>query len=115
MRELENDVERAVILCKADTLTQNLFPIPGEKTSPVLTSFNPPEPFSSLEADATPPSLLPEAVETLEKRMIETALTKTGGNQRRAAQLLGLTERMIGYKIKTYGIKLKYGHPSQES
>lgn len=101
VRELENALERAVVLSKGDTLTPDLFPIPKDKSSPGLTTFNPEPPPDSL------PSLLPKAVETLEKRMIESALEKTGGNQRRAAQLLGLTERMIGYKIKQYGLKAK--------
>ena len=100
VRELENAIERAVVLCKADTLKSELFPIPHDAKGPGLLHFNP-----ELPADSTSP-LLPEAVETLEKRMIETALKKTDGNQRRAAKLLGLTERMIGYKIKTYGLKV---------
>ena len=101
VRELENAIERAVVLCKEDTLKPDLFPIPQDGRSPGLTTFNPQTPAESL------PGLLPEAVEILEKRMIESALQKTGGNQRRAAQLLGLTERMIGYKIKQYHLKTK--------
>lgn len=101
VRELENAIERAVVLCKGETLTPDLFPIPKDGSLPGLTSFNP-------QSDAeTTPTKLPEAVETMEKKMIESALQMTGGNQRRAAQQLGLTERMIGYKIKHYGIKTK--------
>lgn len=101
VRELENAVERAVVLSKGETLTPDLFPIPKDIRGPGLTTFNP-------QAASEPlPSLLPEAVETLERQMIESALQKTGGNQRRAAQLLGLTERMIGYKIKQCGLKAK--------
>ena len=32
------------------------------------------------------------------------ALKKSGGQQRKAAKELGLTERILGYKIKQYGI-----------
>ncbi len=101
VRELENALERAVVLCKGETLKPDLFPIPQDGKGPGLTSFNP-EPSGEPVSGA-----LPQAVESLEKRMIESALQKTGGNQRRAAQLLGLTERMIGYKIKQYGLKIK--------
>lgn len=101
VRELENAIERAVVLCKKETLTPELFPIPQDGKGPGLTTFNPQLASESL------PAHLPEAVETLEKRMIDSALQKTGGNQRRAAQLLGLTERMIGYKIQQYGLKSK--------
>jgi Nif-specific regulatory protein len=101
VRELENAIERAVVLCKENTLTPELFPIPKDVEGPGLKEFNPEAPLGSLRGP------LPDAVEKLEKGMIEEALQKTGGNQRKAAQLLGLTERMIGYKIKQYGLKTK--------
>ena len=47
---------------------------------------------------------LPVAVEKLERKLLLNALQKTGGNKRKAAQLLGITERMLGYKVKLYGI-----------
>ena len=100
VRELENALERAVVLSKSETLTPELFPIPQHEKGPGLTQFNPELPEEAL------PSFLPAAVEMLEKRMIEETLKKTGGNQRRAAQILGLTERMIGYKIKNYSLKI---------
>lgn len=102
VRELENAVERAVVLCKGDTLTPDLFPIPAQEIR-----LSPSSSLTSLPDPDALPTLLPQAVEMLEKRMIESALQKTGGNQRRAAQLLGLTERMIGYKIKQCGIKYR--------
>lgn len=37
--------------------------------------------------------------------MIREALEKTGHHQTRAAALLGLSERMPRYKLKTYGLK----------
>jgi Nif-specific regulatory protein len=104
VRELENAIERAVVLCQGDTLTPNLFPIPGDKTQPVLSGFKPPEPYSSLEMSAGWGSLS-HSVESLEKRMIEEAMSQTKGNQRRAARLLGITERILGYKLKKYNIK----------
>lgn len=99
IRELENALERAVVLCKETTLTPDLFPIPQDGKGPGLTTFNPQLSPESLSGP------LPKAVEKMEKSLIESALKKTGGNQRRAAHLLGLTERMIGYKIKRYGLK----------
>jgi DNA-binding NtrC family response regulator len=41
-----------------------------------------------------------------EKRMIETALQKTGGNRRRAAQLLGIGERTLYRKLKEYDLDI---------
>jgi DNA-binding NtrC family response regulator len=43
-------------------------------------------------------------IETMEKRMIETALTKYSGNRRKAAKALGLSERTLYRKISEYGI-----------
>lgn len=107
VRELENAITRAIILCKKDTLTPELFPIPSETRShPALQSFNPPDPISDLE-NVSFDGPMPEKVENLEKRMIQHALEKSNGNQRQAAKILGLTERILGYKIKKYGIAAK--------
>lgn len=98
VRELENAIERAVVLCKGDTLTPELFPIPGIKKKPTQNSS------SGMDAvDLNQP--LPDAVSAVEKKMIQEALNQTKGNQRKAAQVLGITERMLGYKVKTYGLK----------
>jgi DNA-binding NtrC family response regulator len=44
-----------------------------------------------------------QAVATFEQKLIQDALLKTGGNKRKAAQLLGVTERIFSYKLKHYG------------
>lgn len=48
---------------------------------------------------------LPEAVHELEKQMIEEAMARSGGNQRLASEILGITERMLGYRLKQYGLR----------
>ncbi|HNX68157.1 MAG TPA: nif-specific transcriptional activator NifA [Candidatus Omnitrophota bacterium] len=103
IRELENAIERAVILCKSDTLEAGLFPIPGEKDHPATIPLKVSDVVAEGERDLS--GSLSEAVEKLEKKMILEALRKTGGNQRKASQLLGVTERILGYKVKTYGLK----------
>jgi len=47
---------------------------------------------------------LTERLNALEKEAITEALSETGWVKARAARMLGITERMIGYKIKKYGI-----------
>jgi len=47
---------------------------------------------------------LTEIIENKEKELIIDALKKFNGQQRKAAIELGLTERILGYKIKKYGI-----------
>lgn len=103
IRELENVIERAVILCKGDTLEVGLFPIPGRKDHPAAV----PIPSAVPAASDLPfeEGHLTEAVEKLERCMMTTALKKTRGNQRQAAKILGITERILGYKIKIYNLK----------
>jgi len=48
---------------------------------------------------------LPDAIHELEKQMIEEAMVRSGGNQRMASEILGITERMLGYRLKHYGFK----------
>ena len=48
---------------------------------------------------------LPEAVHELEKQMIEEAMARSGGNQRLGSEILGITERMLGYRLKHYDLK----------
>lgn len=106
VRELQNAVERAVVMCQSDTLTPNLLPIPGEKGIPSLAAFKPPAYASQIEESGSGAEggSLPDRVETLERKMISEVLERTQGNQRKAASLLGLTERMLGYKIKKFGL-----------
>ena len=47
---------------------------------------------------------LAEIIANKEKELIIDALKKSGGQQRKAASELGLTERILGYKIKMYAI-----------
>lgn len=44
-------------------------------------------------------------VREFEVKLIRAALLKTGGNQRRAASLLGVKTTTLHNKIKSYGIK----------
>ncbi|RMG00171.1 MAG: hypothetical protein D6726_11740 [Nitrospirae bacterium] len=50
---------------------------------------------------------LKDRVEEMEREEIKKALRHCRGVKARAARELGITERMIRYKIKKYGIKRK--------
>ncbi len=90
VRELENTVERLVVMCSGKTATRADLPLNVRDAS--MRSF-------------TVKGSLPSTVQDIEKARIIDALEKTGWVQARAARMLGLTPRQIGYKIKTYGIK----------
>lgn len=96
VRELENAIERAVVLCRSDVITVNDLPnvIKGFKAEKeMVTNEN---------------TSLIEQVEALEKKLIFDALSKTNGNQSQAGRMLGLTERNLRYKMQKYEIK-KFG------
>ncbi len=88
VRELENIIERAVVLTRDGVIGPDDLPLtlrdPGE---------DPPKPGS-----------LPAAVEEIERQMIHDALVRAGGIQTRAAEMLGISERVLRYKLKKYGL-----------
>jgi DNA-binding NtrC family response regulator len=89
VRELENLIERAVVLCRGDIIGRGDLPLRLEEP----------------EAIDEPQAHLTAAVEGLERRMIKDALKRAGGVQTRAADLLGITERALRYKLKKYGLQ----------
>lgn len=90
VRELENVVERAVILSQKELITPQELPANlGAQEATLLPAAG---------------ASLPEIVESIEKQRIREALEKYK-TQRNAAKALGITERMLGYKIKNYSIQ----------
>jgi len=92
VRELENTVERLVVMSRRNTVTAADLPLNITENQ----ARSRPE---TQTADA-----LPSEIADIEKARILDALRKTGWNQAKAARLLGLTPRQIGYKIKRHGI-----------
>ena len=96
VREVENAIERAVIMCQGDVIGKEHFPIDLRANIKPLHAVH----FDPSNGSET----MPKAVEIMERKMIAEALQKTGGNKRKAAQILGLTERILGYKVKQYNL-----------
>jgi len=89
VRELENTMERAVILCDDS----------------VIRSYHLPPTLQMAEHTGTQQQRsLKESVVQLEKELIVDALKSSRGNVRKASKMLQSTERILGYKIKKYGI-----------
>ena len=110
-RELENFIERAVLLCKEEEISpENIFLNGFFNTSPVaghqrtldygarapenLTSAQPQSLFAG-------PTL---TLEEMEKGLILSTLEKVNGNRTRAADLLGVSVRTIRNKLNHYGL-----------
>ena len=53
---------------------------------------------------ATAPPKLDESLDRLERELIVNALRATRGNQAKAARLLGVTERVMGLRVRKHGL-----------
>jgi two-component system NtrC family response regulator len=89
VRELENLIERAVVLTRDDVIGSGDLP---------LTVQNP-------EVEGNRETNLTVAVEALERHMIKETLARSDGVQTRAAELLGISERGLRYKLIKYGFQ----------
>ena len=90
IRELENIIERAVVFCEGQTLTSSDLPV-----------------FLKEKKEEEPDReglSLKEKVKRLEVREIQRALLENGSVKSKAARALGITERMLSYKMKIYNI-----------
>jgi two-component system NtrC family response regulator len=93
VRELENIMERAVVLSKRGSITTADLPLHVQTVSNERK-------LSSRELTGS----LNETLDTVERGLILDALKEAGGIKTRAAQRLGLSERMLRYKLKKYQI-----------
>ena len=89
-RQLENEIKRLVASVRGKIINEDQIAIPSE-TKPV--------PPPTHAAPITGKSLF-EAVETLERRMIQDALNQAGGNKLKAAQVLGMSRGGFLKKLK---------------
>jgi Nif-specific regulatory protein len=93
IRELENCIERAVLLCNEDVIRSEHLP-------PSLQMIK--------KDESVARRTLNEIIENKERELIVDALKKFDGHQRKTARELGVSERILGYKIKKYNIHPKY-------
>jgi len=91
IRELENVVERSVIMMRGDFITPDEFP-------DVLKSLDPE--YEQISAEM----LSGKSLKEMEKAMIMRTLQETDGNRTRAAEILGISRRTLQLKLKEYGV-----------
>jgi transcriptional regulator with PAS, ATPase and Fis domain len=90
IRELENIIERAVVFADSSFITLADIPVFLKEKK---------------EGEVAPEGLsLDDQVGRLEVREIKRALIEAGGVKARAARALGITERVLGYKMKAHGL-----------
>jgi Nif-specific regulatory protein len=94
VRELENIIERAVVLAKSETITSAEIPLH-------LKTVEIEEKICVAKRDGS----LTDTLDTLERGIIMEAMKSAGGIQTRAAEKLGISERVLRYKLKKFKIK----------
>ena len=92
IRELENIIERAVILARGSRITADLLPIRTNTTAP-----------ASLKADGR------DSLESVERNHILWVLKKTAYHKSRSAEILGITRNTLDRKIADYGLTIPRG------
>lgn len=91
IRELENVIERAVIMARGDMVDPEHFPS-------TLKHHDANEPVKE------PVLASGRSLKEVEKEMILKTLEDMGGNRTRTAQMLGISRRTLQLKLKDYGI-----------
>ena len=93
VRELKNIIERAMILGEGDSLLMEHLPreiLPGNQEQ-IMAGFNLPREGISMDK--------------LEESLVREALIMTGGNQTKAAMLLGMSRDSLRYRMQKFGIE----------
>ncbi len=94
VRELENTIERAIVLSEKDDIESENLPAEIQNSGQAFQ----PESLSEEEYS------IKKASRSLEINLIKKALRKTKGNHTHAARILEISHRALLYKIKEYEI-----------
>lgn len=116
IRELQNTLERIVLICHngelAPEMLNHVLPFNYQKMYmpqveiPVATPKEVPQEVSHTMPEGERPFLTKSSLQDMEKEAIIKALIENRGIQTKAAKQLGMTARQIGYKVKKYGLDL---------
>jgi DNA-binding NtrC family response regulator len=93
IRELENIVERAVILAESHRITADLLPIRSSASAP-----------TAVYGDGK------DSLESVERNHIQWVLKKNTYHKSRTAEILGITRKTLDRKIADYGLSIPKGH-----
>ena len=96
VRELENCIERAVLLARDDV-------IQGHHLPPTLQTAE--------ASDTALPEGLKERLAAVEREILLDTLKSTRGNMAEAARRLGITERIMGLRVRRYGLDARRFRP----
>jgi two-component system NtrC family response regulator len=103
VRELENTIERAAILCSNDRIE------PDDVQPDMAAPQNASVWSNEIDFDRLVPAgvKLPDLLNGIEEKVVSRALENAGYVQARAAEALGITKSLLQYKMKKYGLQKK--------
>ncbi|WP_245471262.1 nif-specific transcriptional activator NifA [Bradyrhizobium genosp. SA-3] len=136
VRELENCIERTATLCAGSSIVRSDFacchgqclsamlwkstsdemtvqpapiaPVPSKSITPLPQATAPVPPVDSELVSLAPPgTALVSGPRMADRERVIAAMERSGWVQAKAARLLGLTPRQIGYALRKYGIEIK--------
>jgi len=120
VRELENALVRAAVLARGRTLVPEDFALAGQPREPAGDALPLEEAVRRrlaelLAADATalPSDLHALLISAVERPLIEVVLERAGGNQVKAAEMLGINRNTLRKKITELGIEIRRGAASR--
>lgn len=99
IRELENTIERAMILSAGEQITSDALPLHIRERYEGVAQRE-----ASFQADPLSNLSIKIHSRQLETQLIQKALAQTGGNRTQAAKLLEISHRTLLYKLKEYGL-----------
>ena len=106
VRELENIIERAVVIAPTDEITVECLRAEVQNPDLAREMMHESEGFSA-DIDISRGVNFYDEVRKFEMDIIRRALEQTGGHQSRAARLLGLNATTLNSKIKAYNLVIK--------
>ncbi|MBV8865282.1 MAG: sigma-54-dependent Fis family transcriptional regulator [Acidobacteriaceae bacterium] len=92
VRQLQNAIERMVLLAKSTQVTSSDLPEFLQSVQPIQDAFLGDLPETGISLDE------------VQKELIVRALQKFGGNQSRAARFLRVSRRTLAYRLEKYGL-----------
>jgi two-component system NtrC family response regulator len=101
LRELRSTMERAVLLTPGEVVDAPQVVLERHRTVPSTEALPIADDGPSSDARAA----MGTDTEQSERDKIVRALEKSGGNQKEAAQLLGITRRALMYRMDRLGLK----------
>ncbi|WP_324825444.1 sigma-54 dependent transcriptional regulator [Sinanaerobacter sp. ZZT-01] len=93
IRELENIIERCVVISSGNTIHVDSLPIEVREEKEVSKSFHKKQ-----------EPMLNNAIDSIEKEVIQNAMTESGGNKTKAALALGISRRSLHRKLQKYAM-----------